>query len=142
LTSGGIIDALITIKATEIETRLVQNKAEKESLEAKIKELEDRLKNTQSLLAEEEYKYNAILRNYNLAEQTYNAYLDRHKEAVLAATSNIGESAIIVSVPATVPTVPSSHGKIFYLAAGVGILLALAIGYWKETEPKKENRKI
>lgn len=136
-------DALVTIKATEIETRLVQNKAEKSSLEAKIKELEDRLKETQSLLAEEEYKYNAILRNYDLAEQTYNAYLDRHKEAVLAATSNIGESAIIVSAPATVPIEPSSRGKLFYLASGtllglmMGVLLALAVSYWKETDPRK-----
>lgn len=136
-------DALITIKATEIETRLVQNKAEKKSLEAKIKELEERLKNTQSLLAEEEYKYNAILRNYKLAEQIYNAYLDRHKEAVLAASSNIGESAIIVSTPATVPIEPSSRGKVFYLAAGTfiglmfGIIMALILGYWKATDPKK-----
>jgi len=135
--------ALITIKATEIETRLVQNKAEKESLEIKIKELEDRLKETQSLLAEEEYKYNAILRTYKLAEQTYNAYLDRHKEAVLAATSSIGESAIIVSTPATVPIEPSSRGKLFYLASGtllglmMGVLLALAVSYWKETDPRK-----
>lgn len=139
-------DALVTIKATEIETRLVQNKAEKSSLEAKIKELEDRLKETQSLLAEEEYKYNAILRNYDLAEQTYNAYLDRHKEAVLAATSNIGESAIIVSAPATVPIVPSNHGKLFYLVIGTfiglifGVFVAFVVGYWKETDPRKREQ--
>jgi len=139
-------DALVTIKATEIETRLVQNNAEKSSLEAKIKELEDRLKETQSLLAEEEYKYNAILRNYDLAEQTYNAYLDRHKEAVLAATSNIGESAIIVSAPATVPIVPSNHGKLFYLVIGTfiglifGVFVAFVVGYWKETDPRKREQ--
>jgi len=136
--------ALLTIKTSEIESRLIENKAEKASLENKIEELLARLNDTQAILAEEEYKYNTILRNYNLAEQTYNAYLDRHKEAVVAATSSIGEYAIIVSSPATIPVHPSNHGKLFYLiigaAAGIfaGMFFALIVGYWKATEPKKE----
>jgi len=108
--------------------------------------LEERLKNTQAVLADEEYKYNAIQRNYNLAEQTYNAYLDRHKEAVLAASSNIGESAIIVSSEATTPQYPSNHGKVFYLALGtfagfmMGIFAAFILAYWKNTDPKNALR--
>ena len=135
-------NAIITIKATEIETRLIQYQAEKKSLEEKIKELEERVKETRAKLADEEYKYNAIQRNYRLAEQTYNAYLERHKEAVLAASSNVGESAIIVSVPAIAPLLPSNHGKLFYLALGTcfglmfGIIVAFAVGYWKDTNSK------
>ena len=135
-------DALIIIKATDIETRLIQNIAEKESLEVKINELEARLIQAQTILAEEEYKYNAILRNYSLMEQTYNAYLDRHKEAVLATTSNIGESAIIITAPATIPIEKSNHGKLYYLAIGtmagliMGVLFALIVAYWKETDTK------
>ena len=140
--SNKLQNALLTIKATELETRLIQNQAEKKSLEDKIKELEKRLKDTQTLLAEEEYKYNTIQRNYRLAEQTYNAYLERHKEAVLAASSNIGETAIIISTSATIPLKPSSHGKLFYLAIGscagfiISVGIALLMGYWKKTEPK------
>lgn len=141
--SNELQKALVTIKVTEIETRLIQNQADKKSLEAKIKELEERLKNTQATLAEEEYKYNAVLRNYNLQANTYNAYLDRHKEALLAATSNIGESVIIISSPATIPLEASNHGKLFYLVIGtivggvLGILIAFIAAYWEESDPKK-----
>lgn len=144
--SNDLQNALITIKATEIETRLIQNKAEKETLESKSIELEKRLKDMQTLLAEEEYKYNTVKRNYNLAEQTYNAYLDRHKEAVLAATSNIGESAIIVSEEASIPIDPSNFGKLFYLVAGafigviLGVITAFVLSYWKYTDPRNNSR--
>lgn len=145
--SNELQTALITIKATEIETRLIQNLAEKNSLQTKINELENTLKDIQTILTEEEYKYNAIQRNYNLAEQTYNAYLERHKEALLAATSNIGESTIIVSSPATIPLEPSGRGKTFYLAIGafvgllLGILFTLIFAYWDETDPQKFKKK-
>ena len=136
--SNDLKNSLIIIKTTEIETRLIQNLAEKTSLEEKIKELEVRLKDMRTLLAEEEYKYNTVQRNYNLVEQTYNAYLDRHKKAVLAATSDVGESSIIVSEQATIPIEPSNHGKFFYLAVGtflglmIGITIALILGYLQE----------
>jgi uncharacterized protein involved in exopolysaccharide biosynthesis len=144
--SNELQKALITIKATEIETRLIQNQAEKNSLQTKVKELENRLIDTQTILAEEEYKYNAIQRNYNLAEQTYNAYLDRHKEALVTATSNIGESTIIISSPATIPIEPSSHGKLFYIAIAtflglfMGVFIALFGAYWKKTDPQNSNK--
>lgn len=146
--SNKLQNALVTIKATEIETRLIQNQAEKKSLNEKIQELEDKLKDTQTMLAEEEYKYNAIQRSYNLAEQTYNAYLDRHKEAVLAASSNIGESAIIVSAPATIPIEPSNHGKLFFLAVGtfigfvLSIFISLILTFWENTAPRKEKNNL
>lgn len=143
--SNDLKNSLIIIKTTEIETRLIQNLAEKTSLEEKIKELEVRLKDMRTLLAEEEYKYNTVQRNYNLVEQTYNAYLDRHKKAVLAATSDVGESSIIVSEQATIPIEPSNHGKFFYLAVGtflglmIGITIALILGYLQEVILSKND---
>lgn len=134
---------LQTIKLSEIENRLLENQAEKLSLETKIDELVARLNDTQVLLAEEEYKYNAIIRDYNLAEQKYNAYSVRHKEAVLAATSSIGENAIIVSSPATEPNKPASHGKGFYLALGLSIgllisaIVTFSMAFWTITDPKR-----
>lgn len=137
--SGNELQAsLVIIKTTDIETRLIQNMAEKYSLESKINELEDRLIGMQSILTEEEYKYNSIKRNYDLAEETYNAYLDRHKEAILASTANMGESTIIVLSPAITPLNPSGHGKIYYLAIGVfiglvlGVITSFLIEFWPD----------
>jgi len=137
--------ALLTIRTTEIQTRLIQNLAEKESLQSKLKDLKSRLKETQTLLAEEEYKYESIIRNYELAKQAYNAYIDRYNEALVVATSNFGKSALILASPAAIPVEPSNRGKVYYLAMGaivgfmIGILVAFVVGYWKETDPRKHN---
>jgi len=146
LSEGGALqDSLLTIKVTEIETRLVQNLAEQNAINGKLTEMEDRLKEVQSIIAEEEYKYSAIERDYNLALNTYKAYQDRHKEAVVAAASDIGETAIIVSSQAIEPLYPSSHGTLFYAAIGgvlgmmIGVFVVFFKAYWTSSDPKNGN---
>lgn len=136
--------SLMTIKVTEIETRLVQNLAEQNAVKSKITEMENRITEIHTILADEEYKYEAIQRNYNLALQTYNAYLNRHKEALIGAASNIGGSAIIVSSPAVEPLTPIGRGKMFYIAIGtalgfiLGAFIVIFKAYWKSFDEKNE----
>lgn len=143
--SNELQKALLTIKATEVETRLVQNISEQTAIQGKITDMENKVDELQSDLTEEEYKYNAILRNYNLAEQTYNAYLDRHKEAVIAAASDVGESAIIISSEAVEPLRPAGQGKKMYVAIGavlglmIGVFVAFFRAYWKASDPKNKE---
>lgn len=134
--------ALLRIKTTEIETNLIKNIAEKEALDAKIQELKNGLKESQTTLAEEEYKYNSVNREFQLANQAYNAYQQRHKEAVLAAAAEIGKSSIIISSYAITPEYPVSPNKKLNLA--ISLVLGLMIGifvvffksYWKDTAAK------
>ena len=66
--TSNLSDAMLTAQRTQIETRLVQNVSEKEVLEKKIDELQQRLSDLRATLATEEYKYNEVMRDYELAE--------------------------------------------------------------------------
>lgn len=142
--NNNLQSALLTMKITEVETRLIQKIAEQKALQTEITDMESELEKKKSSLVEEEYKYNTIKRNYDLAEQTYNAYLDRHKGAIITAASNIGNSAIIISSPADISLINTSgYGKGFYLVAGavlgfmIGIFVVIFIAYWKYSDPKE-----
>ena len=60
--TSNLSDAMLTAQRTQIETRLVQNVSEKEVLEKKIDELQQRLSDLRATLATEEYKYNEVMR--------------------------------------------------------------------------------
>jgi len=68
--------------------------------------------------------------------------LDRYKQAVITAASDIGASAIIISSPAVEPTEDVGYGRVFYLAIGVtlGLMLGIIVtyfkAYWKKSDPK------
>ena len=72
--TSNLSDAMLTAQRTQIETRLVQNVSEKEVLEKKIDELQQRLSDLRATLATEEYKYNEVMRDYELAEASFEAY--------------------------------------------------------------------
>ena len=72
--SSNLSNAILTAQKTQIETRLVQNVSEKEVLEKKIEEIQQRLSDLRATLATEEYKYNEVMRNYELAEASFEAY--------------------------------------------------------------------
>jgi len=136
--SSNLSNAILTAQKTQIETRLVQNVSEKEVLEKKIEEIQQRLSDLRATLATEEYKYNEVMRNYELAEASFEAYQIKKNEEQNAA-ADIGRASIIVSSPAVVPEVPSSPNK--KLNLGIGIVLGLMIGvlvaffreYWKNS---------
>jgi succinoglycan biosynthesis transport protein ExoP len=137
--SSNLSNAILTAQKTQIETRLVQNVSEKEVLEKKIEEIQQRLSDLRATLATEEYKYNEVMRNYELAEASFEAYQIKKNEAEQNAAADIGRASIIVSSPAVVPEVPSSPNK--KLNLGIGIVLGLMIGvlvaffreYWKNS---------
>ncbi|WP_058485654.1 GumC family protein [Defluviitalea phaphyphila] len=137
--SSALESAMLTAQRTQMETRLVQNISEKEVLEQKIEELQERLSNLRATLATEEYKYNEVMRNYQLAEQSFQAYLTKKNEAEQNAAADIGRASIIVSSPATAPDIPASPNK--KLNVAIGLVLGLMIGvfvvffkeYWENT---------
>lgn len=136
-------DAMLAAQKTQIETRLVQNVSEKEVLEQKIEEIQKRLTELRSTLATEEYKYNEVIRNYQLAEESFQAYQTRKNEAEKNAAADIGKASIIISSPAVVPDIPSAPNKVLNIA--IAMVLGLMIGvfgvffkeYWRSTSKLK-----
>ncbi|WP_341876753.1 GumC family protein [Defluviitalea saccharophila] len=134
--------AMLAAHRTQMETRLIQNISEKEVLEQKIEEIQNRLTELRATLATEEYKYNEVMRNYELAEQSFQAYQAKKNEAEQNVAADIGKASIIISTSAVVPDVPSSPNKILNIAIGfvlglmIGVFVVFFKSYWENTESK------
>lgn len=140
--SSALESAMLSAHRTQMETRLIQNISEKEVLEQKIEEIQNRLTELRATLATEEYKYNEVMRNYELAEQSFQAYQTRKNEAEQNVAADIGKASIIVSTPAAVPEMPSSPNKMLNVAIGfvlglmIGVFVVFFKSYWESTETK------
>lgn len=141
--SSALEGAMLSAQRTQIETRLLQNVSEREVLENKIGEIQKRLADLRSTLATEEYKYNEVIRDYQLAEQAFQAYQTRRNEAEQNAAADIGRASIVVSSPAVIPDIPSGPNKKLNVAIGlviglmVGVFMAFFKEYWASTEITK-----
>lgn len=140
--SNNLQASLVTAAVTKVQMRLVENISKKEALSSSIENLENKLKNTQTRLAEEEHEFNAVNRDLTLAQEAYDAYQDMYKEAILAAASDVGKTNLIVTSQAIPPTAPSSPNKKLNLA--IGAVLGLMLGafivffkyYWENSKDK------
>lgn len=141
--SSALEGAMLSAQRTQIETRLLQNVSEREVLENKIGEIQKRLADLRSTLATEEYKYNEVIRDYQLAEKAFQAYQTRRNEAEQNAAADIGRASIVVSSPAVIPDIPSGLNKKLNVAIGlviglmVGVFMAFFKEYWASTEITK-----
>ncbi|NLK22342.1 MAG: hypothetical protein GX308_09790 [Epulopiscium sp.] len=141
--SSALEGAMLSAQRTQIETRLLQNVSEREVLENKIGEIQKRLADLRSTLATEEYKYNEVIRDYQLAEKAFQAYQTRRNEAEQNAAADIGRASIVVSSPAVIPDIPSGPNKKLNVAIGlviglmVGVFMAFFKEYWASTEITK-----
>lgn len=137
--NSNLQSTLLTIDITKIQSRLVQNIASKEAKVNKLEEMQSKLLTKQTLLEEEKYKFNALNRDLALANQAYNAYQQRHKEAMIASAADIGNSSIIVSSEAMVPHGAASPNKILNMAIAlvlglmIGVFVVFAKQYWEST---------
>lgn len=131
---------LLTMELTDVETRLISNRAELKAKETKLVEMQSRLITLQTTLAEQEYKYNSLTRDLDLAKQTYNAYQSRHKEAIVAAAANVGTNSILISSEALIPSQRVSPNRQMNVLMGIiiglfiGIFIAMFMAYWKSSE--------
>lgn len=146
--NNAVESAVLAMKMANIETSLVSNTSRKKVLDAKTKSLMEELITLQTKIAEEEYTYNAIQRDLSLANQAYNAYQQRHKEAILTAATDLGSTSVVVSSSAIVPTSPVSPRKALNLAIGLvlglmmGVMITFFMHYWKVTSQEKGTKNI
>ncbi len=134
--------SLLTIEAVHLETALVKVLERIKVLETEIVTLENRLSELQAKLVQEQYQYDSIIRDYNLAQSAYAAYQTRAKEIKIAAMADMGRISIQISSPAVVPTesVSMSRTIIIIIAAMAGVVLAVLAAFLKESWNNSEPR--
>ena len=138
-TQGSIPSMVYELAMAKIQTRLIENVETLASLTGKVDELQKKLSESQSVLAQEEYKYRGIQRELDLAQQTFNAYQQRHKEVIVAAAAEMGATNIIVSSSAVIPVEPVSPRKMMNLAISLmlglmmGVFISFGREYWKRS---------
>lgn len=145
--SNKLQGSLLTIEITNTETRLNSKLAQEVAVSDKIIKMEAKLAEIQSTLADEQYKYNLIKRDNDLAQQTYNAYQEKYKEALITAASDIGRVSIQISSPAITPENPSNASRVLILAIAavlglmVGIFVVFFKEYWSTSESSGTKKK-
>lgn len=145
--SNKLQGSLLTMEITNTEIRLNSELAQEVAVSDKITKMEAKLVEIQSTLADEQYKYNLIRRDNDLAQQTYNTYQEKYKEALITAASDIGRVSIQISSPAITPENPSNMSKIFVLAIAtvlglmIGIFVVFFKEYWNTSEVTATKKK-
>jgi polysaccharide biosynthesis transport protein len=140
LSTNQLSVALLQVELNKLQSSLIESTSEKTALVAKIDEINVTLTDDQIALTDQEYKYNALRRDVDMAESAYDAYLTKYKEAMLTVATNIGESSIQIMSPAIVPERPLSARRLFRVGVAavlgliLGIFVVLFIDYWKKSK--------
>lgn len=133
-------DSLLTIDIYNMQARLTCSLSKKDSLETRIPEMESALTDSQVLLTEQEYTYDTVLNDMEIAKNTYIAYQQRSREVLTYSSSDIGKSIISISSEAPIPGSPISPNKTknIALAGMLGFSLSVFIvlfrNYWRRTK--------
>lgn len=125
-TTSHLSDSLAIIELNKIQNRLIYNDNSRSALTENNNILKDMLSIKQIELTQEEYQYDALNREFELAKATYNAYQQRHKEAILAAAADLGKTKIMITSEAYIPEQPKSPNKLNILL--ISLMLGLMIG--------------
>ena len=141
--NGDSIPSMVyALNMAQIQARLVENTENLTVLNAKIGEITDKLSASQALLAQEEYKYQGIMRDKDLAQQTFNAYQQRHKEVIVASAAQMSSTNILLSSNAVPSSSPVGPRKMLNMAVAMvlGLMLSVFIAffleYWKNSDGK------
>jgi len=133
-------DAILTINISNLQAKLVNDMAIKQIYEQRIPELESALNESQTLVTNEEYKYNAVYQDVAMAQLTYNAYQQRNREVLVYSSSEIGGTIITLVSEASVPGQPVSPNKKknIAVAGAVGFCLSVVFvlfrNYWRRSK--------
>ncbi len=134
-----LASSLITIEYINVQNGYITNTSTYDANKDQLKILEEELIAKQALLVEEEYKYDQLNREVQLAKQTYTAYQERYQDAIVAAAAEIGSNNIVISSEAVVPERPTGPNKLLNMAVGIvlggmlGIFVAFFRAYWKNS---------
>lgn len=105
----------------------------------KIEEYQSKLEFSQQELAGKNYEKTLIDRKVSISDNTYNAFLQKYEDSLIAESTKLGESSIDIVSNAVVPENPVGPRKMLNIAIGlvlglmIGVFGAFFIAYWKES---------
>ncbi|KAB3529715.1 GumC family protein [Alkaliphilus serpentinus] len=124
------------IELAEVDARLT-------NLQGKINETQFQIETLQAELAEKEHEERIIRQKVDVAQNTYNAFVEKHEELRVTESSQIGESNMIVISKAYPTTQPVGPRKVLNvaIAAVLGLMIsvfaAFFIEYWNSEDKDK-----
>lgn len=129
----------LTQEIADYQINLSRIAAQKEILKVKIQEIQKELGTLQADLAEKQVEQDRLQQQLNLAQNTYNTFLQKYQETRITETARTGEADIMVAAPAMVPEKPVAPRKMFNVAIAtvlgvmVGVFTVFFIEFWKNT---------
>ena len=122
-----------------LKSELAMLAAEKRSIRAQIERNTEGLAGLQVELAEKQYQESVLKRNFELAQETYDAFQNRYEEISIARSVPSAKAGITITAPAAVPAAPVSPRKSLNvaIAAVLGLMVSVFVvffrDYWEKT---------
>ena len=123
----------LKIELAEVETSI-------ESTKNKIAEMQKDIENLQTELQDKKHKESLVQQKVDIAQTTYEAFVNKYEELKVAESSKIGESSIIIisrAHPSNRPVAPRKSLNVaisLVLGLMIGVFVAFFIEYWQSTE--------
>ncbi|SHJ72541.1 Uncharacterized protein involved in exopolysaccharide biosynthesis [Dethiosulfatibacter aminovorans DSM 17477] len=134
----------LTINASNLKIQKAELEKEIEQLSLKISDYQMELENIQQELAGKNYEKTLIDNKISIAQETYDAFLKKYEESLIAESTKIGESSIYIVSYAIVPEYPIGPRKLLNTAIGgilglmLGVCIAFFRAYWKATSKPQQ----
>jgi uncharacterized protein involved in exopolysaccharide biosynthesis len=132
----------------ELDLADADTQSARSALETAIADMEARINGLMVVLAEEQYRYDDVLRRFNNAEAIYSRYVEQYNEARIIETANFGNMHISIIAEPAIPSSPSNKNLAltliiaFLAGAAIGIIGILTLYYWSldDDRPRKARR--
>ncbi len=127
----------LKMKVSSYRIEKAELEQEVNEIKTKIDDYKINLENTQHDLAEKNYEKTLVERSISISQNTYNAFLQKYEESLIAESTKVGESSIDIVSLAMVPNKPVGPRKMLNLAIGavlglmIGVFAAFFRAYWK-----------
>ena len=138
----------LTTKVNELEIQLATLTSQRMDMEREITLRQKEIEELQADLADKQQKYDTLNHQVELIRQTYDAYQQKYKEAMIKQSADIGQSSIIVVSKAIPPIQPIAPNKMMNLA--ISMVLGLIVSafvifikdYWKDSKVEQHGESI
>lgn len=123
----------LSTKVSEYRIAVSELSREMDMIENKVTTTQKELEIIQPELVDKEYNQALVQRKVDLAQGTYDAFLNKYEETRVSKSTEVGDSTINIISQAVVPEVPTRPNKMINLAiAGVlGIMIGVFIIFFK-----------
>ncbi|MCL1863973.1 MAG: Wzz/FepE/Etk N-terminal domain-containing protein [Defluviitaleaceae bacterium] len=135
--SDDISQFALNLRLTETTARRIEQTNRKDVIEENLERLEYHLQNLRATQAEEQFRYDNIIRHQSIAESTLIMYVQQYNQALMIEASNLGNLNIKIITEAAEPTESYNRNAILFggisgaFGLFVGVLIVLFMHYWK-----------